>query len=117
MATDAEISVAHGGVIVTVTVATFESRPPSFALKVKVSVPLDPASAVYVYAPVPALVIVTTPLLPFVAMTYVKLVLSTSVAISVPVTDAPLLTDALPFAATGGSLTGVISTVTVATIE
>ena len=98
-------------------VATFESKKPSFALNVNESVPLEPALAAYIYAPVPASVIVATPLLPFVTITYVKLGLSMSLATSVPVTDVPSFTEAVPSEATGGSLTGVISTDTVATFE
>src|SRR5678815_6153936 len=91
------MSAAHGEgvVIVTVMVATFELSKLSFALNVNVSVPLDPALAVYVYAPLAVSVITAVPFFPLSTMLYVSASPSGSVATSVPLTEPPEGTDCL----------------------
>ena len=83
------------GVIVTVTVAVFESVVPSLTLKVKVSIPLAFSFGVYMKAPVDEFVMDAVPLLPLVTSTYVSASPSTSLASRVPLIDvsSSVLTD------------------------
>src|SRR5207244_4340129 len=104
---------------VIVTVAVFESKAPSFALKVKLASPVKLDAGVKTNAPVEELVIVTTPCAAFGGgtMLYVRLVLSTSVAARVPVAVMPCGVARVPFVATGASFTAVMLIEIVATFE
>ena len=106
----------------TLTVATLESRPPSFTLKVKLSVPLKFALGAYetvavqfepgVPVPLGTLAHVGEPIAPRLpllgAVTRVKVrfPLSISLALSVTRTGLSSSAGAVPLLATGASFTG-----------